>query len=507
MSVKQLRPYQERLFNAVRYAYMDGKRRIIIQLPTGGGKSILFSKFISGANDKQKGVLFLVHRRELIKQASDHLSNEDVSHGIIMANVLPDKMQRTQLASVQTLWSRCFKRGLIPVPNAELVVIDECHHATSKTFEEILKYYNHALVIGVTATPTRQDGKPLGDYFEYMVLADDHDCGVRSLMDQGYLCEARYMVPSVPDLEGVMVRRGDYVENQLSEVMDKAKLVGNIIEHYKKYAGNRKAIVFAVNVAHSEHIVNEFNRAGIRAAHIDGKTKLIKREKIIEQYTNGEFQVLSNCEVFTEGFDMPDVDAVILARPTKSLRMYLQMVGRGLRTKPGGGDCMILDHSGNVLRHGPVDQEHEWSLDEEVKPRVEKKTEKKTEKGKKEKEYICGTCGAVFSGTSLCPLCGSELPRTAIDVDTARGELVGIEPKKKEKAEKWTMAQKREWWSMFLEYARRKGYQRGWASHKYKEKFKVWPRGVDGDQFHGEFPQEFRNYIKYLAIKQAKSRA
>jgi superfamily II DNA or RNA helicase len=311
----------------------------------------------------------------------------------------------------------------------------------------------------------------------------------------------------VPDLAGVKVARGDYVEDQLAEVMDDAKLIGNLVEHYKKYAEHRKAIIFAVNVAHSVHLAKAFTAAGIPAAHIDGKTELDERKEIISDYVNGKYKILSNCEVFTEGFDAPATDAIVLARPTKSLRMYLQMVGRGLRPKEDGGDCLILDHAGNVLRHGPADEEHEWSLDERVTIEArDREAKDDEEEEKKEREFICENCGHIFKNQPLCPKCGTPLPKFAKDMDTARGELVqlpGTKPTKK----KVSQQEKQLWYSYFITYGREKGYSDGWAKHKFKEKFGVWPNKMERRYFVGsQYPVEFTNYIKYLNIKYAKSK-
>lgn len=510
MAERVLRPYQNKLINAIRESYLRGNRKILLQLPTGGGKSVIFSKIIGGANKKQSGMLFLVHRRELINQASEHLGHEGVPHGIIMAGVMADRDNRNQLASIQTLWSRCFQKEMIPVPAGDVVVIDEAHHVGSMTFDEILKYYEDSFVLGVTATPTRKNGKGLGEYFEDLILARDYGASVRDLMDAGFLAEASYMVPAVPDLDGVRVARGDYVEDQLASVMDDAKLIGDLVDHYKKHAEHRKAIAFAVNVAHSVHIRDAFSAAGIPAAHIDGKTGIEEREQIIADYESGRYQVLTNCEIFTEGYDMPAVDAIIMARPTKSLRMYLQMGGRGLRPKDDGGDCLILDHAGNVLRHGPLDEEHEWSLDERttVQQRdAERKADDEEEGGEKEeKEYRCESCGFVFKHQALCPKCGTPLPKFAKDMETARGELVGLPGTKKPKKKKATREEKQRWWSYFLSYASQKGYKPGWAFHKYQEKFGVAPRGLEDRRHLGDYPVEFKNYIKHLNIKFAKSK-
>jgi len=498
---KILRTDQKSIYDAIREAYRQGFRKILVQAPTGFGKSVLFSKIIGAADEKKSETLFLVHRRELVKQASRHMTNESVEHGIIMAGEVPNLAHHTQMASIQTLWARAVKKARINLPRSDLLVVDEAHHVGSKTYDHLLEFYEDSFLIGVTATPTRKNGKGLGNYFDCMILARDHGASVRQLMDAGFLAEASYMVPAIPNLEGIRSRGGDWVEEELGEVMNDATLVGNLVHHYQEYALNRKMIAFSVNVAHSRAIVNMFNAAGIAAAHVDGKTHLEERDQIVADFGAGKYKILSNCEVFTEGVDMPDVDGVILARPTKSLRMYLQMAGRGLRPKSDGGDCLIMDHAGNVLRHGPVDEEHEWDLNENENV-SERDAKKKDDDGVKDepKDFICGNCGFLFRKQDICPKCGTPLAHHAEDVEVARGKLVGLPKVKKPRKKEASLEERQKWYSMFLLHAAEKGYQPGWAHYKYKDKFKQVPP----NSFHRglEKPtEEFSRYITYLNIK------
>jgi superfamily II DNA or RNA helicase len=439
------------------------------------------------------------------------MDNEAVDHGVIMAKVAPNSSEKTQLASIQSLWARCEKsKHPRPWPLADLLICDESHRIGSKTYIETLKKYSASILIGVTATPIRTTGASLGDMFDHLIVAKDHGASVRQLMDAGYLAEASYMVPHVQDMSGVLVARGEYVEQQLDAIFNDAKLIGEIVDHFKEYASGRKAIVFAVNVAHSVHITQKFNDAGIPAAHIDGKTDTEVRAQIIKDFSVGKYQVLSNCQVFTEGFDSPEIDCVILAGATKSITKYLQSAGRGLRVKPDGGDCLILDHAGNVLRHGLLDEDHSWSLENtKLEERDTEKKEKEAEdkEVKEKKDFRCASCGNIFKGQGICPKCGTPLPQFAKDMETARGELIQLEnPAKKEPKQKTTMQEKQVWWSMFLKYGAEKGYKRGWAANKYRERFKVWPKGLENSRFVGTYPAEFTGYITHSNIRFAKSK-
>lgn len=494
--MKQLRSYQEDIITKIRESFRKGNRRILVQLPTGGGKSVIFSKLIASSNKKLKSTLFMVHRRELILQASQHMVEEEIEHGIIMAKVRPSLTSLTQLASIQTLWSRCHTYNKQPFPVANLIVLDEAHHAGSKMYDGIMRRYPDAVIIGVTATPCRKGGIGLGDCFDDLIIG----ASVRELTDKGYLAKAEYMIPNVPNLKGIKTLAGDYVEIELAVVMNEAKIMGSILEHYQKYAIDKKTIIFAVNIAHSLAILESFTLAGISIAHIDGTTPIEERQKILHDYELGKFSVLTNVGIFTEGVDMPDVDCIVLAKPTKSLGLYLQMCGRGLRPKKYNGKCLILDHTGNYYRHGAVDEWHDWNLDpvKKIQDRDRKKDKKKDKV--KQKEFACSSCGAIFSGRNTCPKCGTELGRNSKDVEFHKGELIKSEtpPKKEISFDEMDI-----WHGMLLKYANDKEYKPGWVHYKFQAKFGKPPdKGFSDIQLLPD--AGFKKYIQYLNIRAAK---
>ena len=490
--MKELRPYQSELLNKLKMSVRKKNRRIILQSPTGSGKSIIFSKIISGANKKENSVLFLVHRRQLIMQASSHLNNENIDHGIIMAGVIPNLYENVQLASIDTLRSRCITKEIVPWPRADIIVVDEFHRVGGATYQKILEKYPEALIVGVTATPCRGSGKGLGEFADDLIIGTS----ISELTKLGFLADVSYMVPFVPKLEKIKVRAGDFVEGELAAVMSDCKLIGDIVSHWHKYANNRKTIAFTVNVAHSLALVEMFNQSGVPAAHIDGKTSQEDRDVIIQDYVSGKYSILSNCAVFIEGFDVPDTSCCILAKPTKSLGLYLQMIGR--ITRPSGETALVLDHSGNVYRHGAISDEHYWSLESSTIQENDRK--KKDPQESLARDIVCGNCGNIFQRQAICPKCGTPLEKTAKDVETAKGELVEFKPKeeKKEKS-KFT---KQEFYSMLLTQASLKNYQHGWVSHRYRNQFGVWPRGLDGGLMTRT--PDFINHMTHLNIKQAK---
>src|SRR4029077_3362926 len=231
------------------------------------------------------------------------------------------------------------------------------------TWRKIIESYPDAVLLGTTATPCRGDGRGLGGIFEVMIQCPQ----VTPLIEQGYLVKSRVDAPVNPDLKGVRTVAGDYVEDQLAERMDRAKLIGDMVTHWHKYGERRKTVCFAVNVAHSIHLRDEFIKSGVRCEHIDGSTPKLERDATLERLASGEIELVTNCMVLTEGWDMPEVGCCILARPTKKMGLYRQMIGRVLRPAEGKHDAIVLDHSGAVFQHGFAEDPVEWTLDPEAR--------------------------------------------------------------------------------------------------------------------------------------------
>jgi superfamily II DNA or RNA helicase len=328
--------------------------------PTGSGKTVIASEIIR--SNPNSHVLFFVHRREIVHQTHDHLAAFGVKAGVILAEQPRDPMRGVQVASIQTLHARCI-RGDEDLPPANIVFVDEAHHARAPTYQTIIEKYPEAKIIGMTATPCRRDGRGLGNVFETMIECPQ----VAELIEQRYLVPTRVFAPSRPDLTGVHVKQGDYVEHELAERMDKAKLVGDIVSHWLRHAERRKTVVFATSVSHSIHIKDEFVRAGVRAEHIDGTTPKEERDAILARLSNGDLELVTNCMVLTEGWDQPDASCGVLARPTKSMGLFRQMIGRVIRPAPGKDHALILDHAGAVFQHGFVEDPVIWTLDQDSK--------------------------------------------------------------------------------------------------------------------------------------------
>ncbi len=373
MTSLSLRPYQIEKISEARALMSQGKKSICLVAPTGSGKTVICAYIIQSAINKGKRVLFLAHRRELIDQCAAKLRDLGIWNYNVVLSGHPHSRNPdapVQIASIQSLISRAY-------PPADLVCIDECHHAVSGSYQTLLKNYPDAYVLGLTATPERLDGKGLDNIFHDLLNV----ATVPELVDSGYLVAPQCMGPSqeaVAQLKAALAsvkqRGGDYDDTQLAEAMDSPSLVGDIVAHWLEWAVGQKTIVFAAGIEHSKHIVKQFQSAGVAAAHLDGNMSMPEREGVIKAWRGTEIDVVSNCQILTEGFDFPELSCCILARPTKSVALYLQMAGRVLRTAPGKAGAIILDHAGNVVEHDPPHVERIWTLNGFAKKRKVEKT-------------------------------------------------------------------------------------------------------------------------------------
>jgi DNA repair protein RadD len=272
----ELRPYQLDVINECRQKLAAGVSKICLVAPTGSGKTVIAAEIIRSAVAKGKRVLVLAHTREIIKQTSLKLNAAGIAHGIIMATDTVRPYEPVQVASVQTYWSRVMRTRRMDPPPADLVIVDECHHVRARTWRKIIDSYPGVPLIGLTATPCRSDGRGLGSSFNVLVECPQ----VAELIKLDFLVGTRTYAPAEIDLRGIRTQTGDYVVSELAERVNTAPLVGDIITHWFKYAAGLKTIVFAVNVAHSRHIAAEYNKAGIKAEHLDGSTPKTERDGI-----------------------------------------------------------------------------------------------------------------------------------------------------------------------------------------------------------------------------------
>ena len=444
----QLRPYQLQAVSELRSAFRQGHHAALLVMPTGAGKTVVFTEIARSATSRGKSVFILVHRRELVTQASDKLTKAGVDHGIIAAGFKPST-HRVQVASVQTLAKR-----LLTVPaEPDLIIIDEAHHAVAGSWDKILVKFSNAKVVGVTATPSRLDGRGLGSHFSTLVSGPS----VEQLTKLGFLSQHRVFAPPViADLSNVKTRAGDYANDQLSQAMDRPTITGDAIGHYKRLADGLPAIAFCCSVAHAESVCEAFNAAGYRAKLVTGKMKMEERDEAISGLADGRTQILCSVDVVSEGTDVPAVSAAILLRPTQSEALYLQQVGRILRPQPGK-IAIVLDHVGSTLKHGFVDDLRNWSLNS--KPKRKKNDEPAPSVRQ------CPMCFAAFKPQPACPCCGFEFPvKPKRQLTQREGELKEMRRQDAiERREKRQEIGRARTLPELLALAKKKGYKPGWA--------------------------------------------
>ena len=362
MSTKiSLRPYQEEFIGKIREQFKRGKRRVCGVAPCGSGKTIMTAWIAKKVANNGKNVLFMVHRQELIEQTSKTFADLGIDHGVIASSVQPNYDLPVQVASVQTLVRRLDK-----LPTIDLLICDDCHHILAGTYKSILNSTCPQFLLGVTATPIRYGGLTLHDAFDDLVIGPS----VNDLIKWGNLADFDYFAPpSLFNASSAKTVRGDFSEADMMNQLSSAAIIGDIVSHFKKLAPNKQAICYCVNVKHSKMIADSFKDAGVNAEHVDGNTPASERAAIVNDFRNGNIQIMCNAELFGEGFDVPNMDCVILARPTQSLTLFIQQAMRPLRPVANRPDkrAIIIDHVGNIERHGSLKLNRLWSLDEKPK--------------------------------------------------------------------------------------------------------------------------------------------
>jgi len=491
----ELRKYQTEAVKLVREKLIQKYKRILLVLPTGSGKTHTIGDIASKTIENGHKVLALMHRRQLVEQMVDRFADCNVYAGMIMSGMDSELSKPCQIGTIQTYSRRinlCDIEDNEFFIDASVIFIDEAHHALSKTYQKVLGLYPDKIVIGVTATPCLSSGVGMGEYFDAIV----QPIGICELMEDGFLVKGEYYGPSTPDLSKIKTRMGDYEKKELGKTMNTPKLVGDVVSNWGNIAGGLQTMVFAVDVKHSKALVDEFIRYGVTAEHLDAYSEDDEREATISRFRNGDTQVICNVGLYTEGADIPEIQCIDLARPTKSLGLHLQMIGRGARPYTGKEKFIVIDHGGNVERLGFYEDDIEWGLSGKEQSYKQKKPRKK-----EAHLFTCEYCSTIFSG-KRCPMCMHEIEDWGRKVETMDAELINL---KKPKQKKYTTAEKTKWFSMLFQYGMDKGYSAGWAAHKYKERMGVWPRGKVKEGGYMEPDKEVKGWIIHGMIKYAKS--
>lgn len=467
-----LRDYQDRIVKQVYGRWHSGDQSVLLQLPTAGGKTVTFGKIAHDCINKGHQVLILAHRKELIVQAGDKVGSiTGVAPSIIKAGYTPDVRSPLQVASIQSL----VRRLNLPL-NPKLIIYDECHHIVAGSSQKILNNFPNSYLLGVTATPVRLNGQGFDHVFDSIVTGPS----VKELVAQGYLSKFKLFAdPSPMSTKGVKTQGGDYSQKDLAQGNDAISLSGNLVDSYKRHCDGKRCIVFAINVEHSIQIAKRYNEAGIPAAHLDGTTPEDIRQKTIDAFSRGELRVLSNVGLFDEGFDLPALDAVQIAKPTKSLTRWLQMVGRVLRTSPDKQYAIVIDHTLNWAIHGLPTREREWTLQgvEQLQEPIK----------------ICKKTGEVVPNPEKEPTGIQELDVHLVEVEEEDEKYpewreffndLRDYQLSREFSTGWLMYKLESLsppmaiWQLYAEYA---GYKLGWAYYKSRDQGRVkhYPPNID----------------------------
>jgi len=424
----QLREDQQQAVDDMRAALRD-HQSILFRGPTGVGKTVIAAYMARASTEKRRRVIFGVHRRELAEQTAKTFDQFGIKYGFIAAGRPSNPFAMVQIASADTLRSR---PGLLK--GCKLFVPDESHLWASKTRSDLIHAARAegSLIVGLTATPERLDGKPLDSLFDHMVQGPSESW----LIENGHLSRYRAYAPVRPDFTGLHTQMGEYVTSELEEKFDKPAIHGDAIDAWRKYAAGKRTMVFAISRKHGQHVTDEYNAAGIPAVYIDGTISNEERRSRILKFANGQAMILVSINLAIEGFDLSaqvgrdvPVQCVQLLNPTKSKARARQMMGRALRKKPD--EAIILDHVNMIMNkdgtvnHGFPDDEIEWSLE----GRARNKAESAGELAIKQ----CESCFATYkSGLRACPYCSSERVVKERKVEQIEGELAEIQRAKEE---------------------------------------------------------------------------
>lgn len=427
-----LRPYQNAFEGGIRAAYSNGAKSVLAVLPTGGGKTVVFSDMAAKAAARGNSVGIVAHRVEILEQIGKALTAFDVPHGYLAPGFAPNPLAQVQICSVQAMARRVDRYLERPF---RFLIVDEAHHAAAGTgWHAVINAHTPdprrpqsapCRVLGVTATPQRLSGDPLSVAFEEMVVGPS----TAELIQLGALTPYRLFAPFRPDMSGAKRQGGDFKTKDSEGIMDKPTITGDAVAHKRRIAPGKRAIVFCVSVDHAEHVAAQFTAAGMPAASLDGKMDRATRKAILAAFETGQIEVLTSCDIVSEGFDVPAIEVAILLRPTESLALFLQQVGRALRPFPGKPYAIILDHAGNSVDknlggrgHGLPDDPRLWTL-ESTKGRAKASGQATIP------TVVCGGCYATFRPSqACCPYCGCERDILGRVISVTDGELVEVDP-------------------------------------------------------------------------------
>lgn len=440
-----LRDYQKELITDIIESMKRGNRKIMVQSPPRSGKTVVMAYIAKNATDKNKKVLFFSHRKEINEQVIKTFERCEVN------------LDNVTIGTIGSLVKKLDK-----LPKFDVILVDEAHHIKAKQYQTILNFFKDATQLFFTGTPIRLDGSGFDDIADDIVLGKP----VKWLQDNGNIAPFKYYAPSLIDTTNLKKRGGEFTKKSVDDTM-KRVIYGDVIRHYEKLAKGKQAIVYTHSVEASESVSNTFNEQSYTSIAISGKTPPEVRDRAMQAFRDGKLTIMVNCELFTEGIDLPNVDVCIMLRPTQSLSLYLQFAMRALNPREGK-TAIIIDHVGNVDRHGLPNADREWSL------KGVNKTKKKLKLGEPTTR-TCDECYATFwSAERICPMCGHENKPTKEEVEIIRE--IELEERRQEvasKVETFVTSDQCQTVEELKEFAKQHGYKPGWVYYQQKEK-NIW---------------------------------
>jgi superfamily II DNA or RNA helicase len=440
-----LRPRQTQAVEDLRQSYASGHRAPILVAPTGFGKTATATEIVRLTVSRSRSVWFLAHLREILDDTAERLMAAGISHGSIRAGRSSDYSQLVQVVAVQT----AVRRSGLPRP--DLIIIDECHLAVAESYRKVIAAAGHPLLLGLTGTPQRLDGRGLGEVFDRLVPT----CSTAELIGEALLAPVRVFAPPGADLSKLHTRAGDFDQVEASEVLSRPAVVGDALSHWRKLCAGRRGVAFCTTVAHAQAVAEQWQQAGYRAVAVHGGSDDAERREAVAGLRAGRLDLVACAQLWIAGVDVPEIDTVIWLRPTQSLTAWLQGNGRGLRIARGKRDLLVLDHVGNCQRLGHPLEVHQWSLEGRVKRSREAALSVK----------VCPQCFAAMpSARQTCPDCGHEFKPERRELQHVDGELVEVQQQRREAKREQGRAQTVE---DLIALGKRRGMKnpRAWARH------------------------------------------
>lgn len=442
-----LRPRQIQALDDLRRAYATGARAPILVAPTGFGKTATATEIVRQSIARGKRVWFLAHLREILHDTSARLTAAGIRHGHIQAGRSADYSLPVQVVAIAT----AARRAHLPQP--DLIIVDECHLAVARSYQQVIAAVGRPRLLGLTGTPQRLDGRGLGEVFDRLVPT----CGTAELVEEELLSPVRVFAPPGVDLSGLHKRGGDFDQSEASDILSRPAVVGDALSHWLKLCHGRRGVAFCTGVPHAQAVAEQWRRAGFRALAVHGGSDNAERREAIEGLRAGRLDLVACAQLWVAGVDVPEIDAVIWLRPTQSLTVWLQGNGRGLRIAPGKRDLLILDHVGNIGRLGHPLDPREWSLEGRVKRDREAAPSVK----------VCPACfAAIPSQAQVCPDCGHRFAPERRELQHVEGELQELQ-RQAEQRERRAQQGQAQTLSDLVALGKARGLRNphGWARH------------------------------------------